>query len=468
MRKTNTNRRLQSGRYAAAKGNGDHGRQRQMPAPADQDVEQRLNELVKPAVYAEMEHYRHKGLRNRILTLPVMVSVVLAMLWRHLPGVCELQRLLARERVLWTSPLKVSQSALSQRFLSFPAELFERVLVAVLAQLPARSAARTRPVPPVLKRVKARFSACYALDGTTLEALFRKLQALQEVPEAPLAGHLAALVDVVTHLPAKIWYAENPSTNDKAFLKQILAWLGKNALLVFDLGYFAFTFFDDVTEADCWFVTRLRQKTSFTVQQVLLDRPQVRDQIVKLGNYRANPSTHLVRLVEVYVNGAWRQYVTNVLDPQQLSVLEIVALYEQRWQIETAFLLVKRLLNLAYLWVGSVNGVQLQVWATWLYYAVLIDLCDDVAEVLQLPLERISVEMVSRSLYYYASSTTAGDYTGDAAHYLAQDAKLFGIVKRSKPDTGVSVLTQVSLALGDDLAGFIEIPLATAANLTSL
>ena len=199
----------------------------------------------------------------------------------------------------------------------------------MLAQLPARSATRTRAVPARLKRVSARFSACYALDGTTLEALFRKLKALQEVAEAPLAGHLAVVVDLVTHIPAKIWFAENPSTNDKALLPQVLAWLPTHSLLVFDLGYFAFTLFDALSEAGSWFVTRLRRKrTSFTVQQVLWERPLARDRIVKLGKYRSNPSTHHVRLIEVCIDGVWRQYVTNVLDPQQLSVLEAVALYE--------------------------------------------------------------------------------------------------------------------------------------------
>jgi hypothetical protein len=74
-----------------------------------------------------------------------------------------------------------------------------------------------------------------------------------------------------------------------------------------------------------------------------------------------------------------------------------------------------------------------QVWATWLYYALLIDLCDDVAEVLQLPLDRISVEMVSRSLYYYAVATAAG-YTGTAVAYFAEPGHraLFGLVKRRR------------------------------------
>ena len=71
------------------------GRQRQSAAwaPAasggasDADIEQRLNDLVKPVVFAELDHYHRLGLRSRLLDLPVMVAIVLAMLWRHIPGV---------------------------------------------------------------------------------------------------------------------------------------------------------------------------------------------------------------------------------------------------------------------------------------------------------------------------------------------------------------------------------------------
>lgn len=76
-------------------------------------------------------------------------------------------------------------------------------------------------------------------------------------------------------------------------------------------------------------------------------------------------------------------------------------LYRRRWKIEDAFLLTKRLLGLSYLWVGGTNGVQMQVYATWIFYAVLNDLCADVAVALQQPIERISVEMVFRSLYFF-------------------------------------------------------------------
>jgi len=426
--------------------NPDHARRTHVPAPADHEIEQRLTDLVQPAVFAEMAHYRSLGLRNRILNLPLMVALVLTLIWRRVPGVCTLQRMLARERLLWAEPTSVSQSSLSDRFLEFPAELFERILYRVLAQLPERAAARTRPPPALLQAIPKRFTASYALDGSTLEALFRKLQALREAPDAPLGGHIVALVDLFTHLPAKLFWADDSQTNDKALLPQLLAWLGANTLLVFDLGYFAFTFFDDLTTQLCFFVTRLREKTSYRVLRTLVDRPQVRDQIVHLGRYRANPSVHPVRLIEVHVNGAWRRYLTNVLDPQQLSIVEVVALYDYRWSIETSFLLIKRLLDLAYLWVGGLNGIRLQVWATFLFYAILIDLCDDVAELLQLPLDAISVEMVYRGLYFYVQAVNQG-YVESAAAYLAQDAKGLGIIKRRRPAGGPSVTEQIRRAL---------------------
>jgi hypothetical protein len=426
--------------------NPDHARRTHVPAPADTEIEQRLTELVQPAVFAELAHYRSLGLRNRILTLPLMVALVLTLIWRRVAGVCTLQRMLGRERLLWAQPTQVSQSALSDRFLEFPAELFERILYRVVAELPARAQARTRPLPERLHALVPRFAACYAVDGTTLEALFRKLQALQDDPEARLAGHLVAAVDLVTHLPAKLWWADDSQTNDKALVPELLDWLSTNTLLVFDLGYFAFGFFDALTERGCWFVTRMREKTSYRVLETLVDRPHVRDQVVQLGLYRSNPCAHPVRLIEVYVNRSWRRYLTNVLDPQKLSLVEVVAVYDYRWGIETCFLQVKRLLDLAYLWVGGLNGIQLQVWATFLFYAILIDLCDDIAELVQLPLEAISVEMVYRGLYFYVQAVSQG-YQGSATEYLAQEAKGLGIVKRQRPRDGPTVTEQIRRAL---------------------
>lgn len=89
----------------------------------------------------------------------------------------------------------------------------------------------------------------------------------------------------------------------------------------------------------------------------------------------------------------------------------------------------KRLLDLAYVWTGSTNAVQLQIYATLIFYAVLLTICQQVAQVLGEPLERISVEMVFRAFYHYRRAVQCGE-TDDLVQFLAEHAKLLGIVKR--------------------------------------
>ena len=91
----------------------------------------------------------------------------------------------------------------------------------------------------------------------------------------------------------------------------------------------------------------------------------------------------------------------------------------------------KRLLGLAYFWTGAQNGVEMQLWATWLLYAVLVDLSDAVADALQQPLARISLEMVYRSLYFFTQAYHRRE-ASDVVIYLAANADWLGIVKRQR------------------------------------
>ena len=119
----------------------------------------------------------------------------------------------------------------------------------------------------------------------------------------------------------------------------------------------------------------------------------------------------------------------STLDAERLPAAYLVALYWQRWRIEDAYAIVKRLLGLAYFWCGAQNVVEIQVWATWLLYAVLVDLTDSVAEALNQPFAAISIEMVYRSLYFFTQAHHRGQ-AEDIVAYLAANTKLLGIVKR--------------------------------------
>jgi Transposase DDE domain len=396
--------------------------------PLAPQVSAELTQIVHPQTLAQVAHFRRLGLRERVLTLPVMVALVLQMIWRQIPSTCELTRLLHQEGFLWCSPIQVTEQALAQRLRTFPAELFQRVLEAVLPVMHTRWAARTRPLPPVLAWVQARYAQVWAVDGSTLDVLLRKVGLLRGAERPPLAGRMTALLDLLSRLPRQIWFEEDPQANDQRFWPRIQAALERGTLLLYDLGYTNFTVFRELTAAGVTWVTRAKSNLVYTVDACLVQTAQVRDELVWIGS---GADRQLVRLVQVLVGATWRRYLTSEWDAQRLPAAYVAALYAQRWRIEEAYLLVKRLLGLAYLWTGSANGVALQLWATWLLYAVLIDLTDAVAARLDLPLSALSIEMTYRSLYYFTSAHQQGKAT-EVVAYLAENATWLGIIKRKR------------------------------------
>lgn len=91
------------------------------------------------------------------------------------------------------------------------------------------------------------------------------------------------------------------------------------------------------------------------------------------------------------------------------------------------------LLGLSYLWTGSINGIKLQIWATWIFYAVLVDLGDAVADELSLPFDRISLERIYRGLYYFHGASKRGEADDLVKYFAAPDIqKCLGIVQRQR------------------------------------
>ena len=397
-------------------------------APPDAVVAERLTELIHPATLAQLDHFRQLGLRERVLTLPVMVALVLSMIWRQIGSVATLLRLLHTEGFLWTAPVPVSEQALAQRLRGFPAELFEGVLTTLLPVMEQRQQARQRPLPPELAWARAHYAAVLAVDGSTLDALLRRVGLLRERPDYPLAGRMAAVLDLCSRLPRTLWYEPDPHAHDQRWWPQLLAALPARPLVVFDLGWTNFPRFAELTRAQVTFVTRAKRNLAYTIERVLQQTATGQDALVWIGS---GADRQQVRLIAVLYRGTWHRYLTNELDPARLPAPYAVALYWQRWRIEDAYALVKRLLGLAYFWVGSENGVQLQLWATWILYAVLVDLTDAVAEALDRPLAALSLEMVYRGLYFFTQAYHRGE-TADPVAYLAAHATLLGLLKRER------------------------------------
>ena len=402
-------------------------------APPDEQVQARLEELVHPATLNQVAHFHALGLRERTLNLPVMMAFVLSLIWRQLGSVTEAVRTLNREGLLWVDETKVSQQAVEQRLGSLPAALFERVLHELVPLLQARWQERTRPLPPALRWARDHFSAVVALDGSTLDAVLRKTGLLRDKEGPVLAGRMAGLVDVISRVPQRVWYEEDQHAHDQRFWERALASLRSGTLLLFDLGFLNFQRFDQLCDAGVWFVTRKEERTVVREHAVLCKSATLHDRIVQVGSKADSQCKHRLRLVEWVHKDKWYRYLTNVLDPTLLPAEYVVALYWQRWRIEDCFNVIKRLLGLAYFWTGSINGIQVQVWATWILYAVLVDLTDAVAEALNKPFHALSMEMVYRGLYHFTIARQRGK-AHDLVAYLASEADGLGIIKRERKD----------------------------------
>lgn len=151
----------------------------QPACPPPEEFEKELTRLVYPAALAQQDTYRQLKLRARILTLPVMVALILSMIWRQVGGICELTRLVQSEALLWIPVLQVTQQAISERLATLPAVLLQGIFYDVLPQLEARWPARHRPRPPEIAWAQAHYTALWVADGSTLDALVRKMGLLR-------------------------------------------------------------------------------------------------------------------------------------------------------------------------------------------------------------------------------------------------------------------------------------------------
>ncbi|MBP1950971.1 IS4 family transposase [Virgibacillus litoralis] len=139
----------------------------------------------------------------------------------------------------------------------------------------------------------------------------------------------------------------------------------KNALHVFDRGYFNFEKFDDYCAQGIRFVTRIKTNTVVhVIEELPVDpsSPITREAIVKIGKMK-----HPLRLVET--RDSEGNEVSIVCNDAKVSTQEISDLYRTRWQIELFFKWVKQHLVLKNLYGQSENAVFNQI------YIAMITFC---------------------------------------------------------------------------------------------
>jgi Transposase DDE domain len=357
--------------------------------PPPQESQEPLLEMMAQVHFLPAVPHQGKGRHRSLLSLH-LATAILWCVWNGWQSQHAVWRLIVGGFAGFGS-LKISDQAIYKRIgeqgMDAMKELFEQMSAWLHDLLTPLQDLRLAPFA----------NDIFLLDESVLDQVKRWLPAHRDLPAKDgrlLAGRIAGLFDLRRHLWAQLDLLKDGQANCKVHARAMLSRVKAGDLLLFDLGYYAYPWFDELTAAAIFWISRQRQAGSVKRLFVLLECDGLRDELVWLGAYRADQAGYTVRMVSIFYQGIWRQYLTNVLDPRVLSAADIVRLYARRWDIELAFRLLKEYLGLRLLWSAKWEVVGVQVWASAILAQVLHSWQVRIAWQEQVELDEVSLELL--------------------------------------------------------------------------
>jgi len=337
--------------------------------PRSPSLAQQLVHLLQQVLVFAHERTALQGSQSRsrgrppLLPLQQLYLALLMGVLQHTSHLSTIWRRLYLEEVGSFAPVQVTYEAVRKRLLSAGttalAQLFETVSVGLTQWSQAQQLSALSLAPFA--------SQVVALDESTFDRLRRLTSDLRDVPAGDphlLPGKLAGLFDLRLQRWIRVHFRADVLASCNTGILLLLEGLAPGSLILADLGYFSFPWFDYLTGQGYWWVSRLKDGVTYEIKEVLAydDHQGILDAIVWLGKYRADRAAYAARLVCFSYHGTQYRYLTNVLDSTQLSMRDIAQLYARRWDIELAFKLLKCELGLHLWWGARPELVLIQLW----------------------------------------------------------------------------------------------------------
>lgn len=386
-------------------------------APLTDTLEHLLVSLPVEAAPSSRSRGRPVSLSAWHLSLAVLLCLL-----RGLQSQLEVWRLIAFYGVGCLPALPLSDQAVYDRLEQDGVSAFQ----SVFAQLSQWLAQRLAPYEN--RRLAPFATAVLALDESVLDRVKRWVSWLREVPNGEsrlLPGRLVGLFDVRLQQWRRLDVLLDANADCKVHARAMLSGLATGSLLLFDLGYFSFPWLDELTHLGYWYVTRQRAKTRYQVVHILYQADGVFDALVYLGVHSSDRAGQLVRLVCFRLGSQQYCYLTNVLDPATLAIVDIARLYARRWDIELAFRELKEHLGLRLLWSAKLGVIYQQIWASLILAQLLHAYQVELAAQAQVEPCDVSLELLSRHLPRLLL------HTADPMGFLVQHGRAMGLIRPS-------------------------------------
>jgi hypothetical protein len=375
-----------------------------------------------------------------MLTLPTLMTFVMDMAGYNPASLTPIKEVLQAQGFFPTSaPHEPSTAARVHHLDTLPSTLFQRLLLDTLPMLHQRWHMRQRPLLPLHEWARQHFTAVLSADVAMLTTLSREAGAFQSSsmakPHTFTHEHIAALLDINSQLPRALWYDEEHRTRSEHHLwERLKDILQPDMLLIGQVDDQVYATLDYLTDLGVSLILTTPQPPEHSLVETLEKTTHVHDRVIQLQGDRQKGVRHPMRLIERGHREARHCYLTNTLDPSRLASEQISALSEHHGSVEHIFAAVHQLFlrdaAIAHheLWRGSRNGVQVQLWTTWVIHSVLLDLADSVAEHLQQPAGTVALPGIYHGIRNFYRAYQHGE-AENLMHYLAAHAHDLGIIK---------------------------------------
>ena len=257
---------------------------------------------------------------------------------------------------------------------------------------------RYSPLLSDSKASKALQKGLYILDSTTISLFSQILKGVGRTPKNnKKKGGIKAhtLLEASCVLPSFVDYSA-AAIHDHSRMSSILS-LPSGSFATFDMGYVDYWMWKQFTDHDIFFVTRQKDKMSFTVIENITcssDDDIVSDQKISVV-YRHTTERELTEEEMKHRRGrkpkkrptvkqtetgtlVLRRVVKKTDDKKgtiafitnnfSLSASEICEIYRRRWGIECLFKRLKQNFPLKYFLGDSVNAIEIQIWSVMIAY----------------------------------------------------------------------------------------------------
>lgn len=214
-------------------------------------------------------------------------------------------------------------------------------------------------------------SKLYILDSSTI-SLFKSI--LQPAGRKRLDGKSKGGIKVHTllkadnNMPYMVKYTA-AALHDQQFYQYINE-LPNGSIIAFDKAYINYQQFAQFSERNITYVVPQKDNAAYTSLKELAlkeDEPQVlKDELIQVNYTQAIENTTVERTLQIrriaYYSSKHKASFVYQTNNTALNAKDIIAIYQNRWQIEKFFKKLKQNFPLQYFLGDNENAIQIQIW----------------------------------------------------------------------------------------------------------